>query len=66
VCVHWTATPFSFGSKKAARDLSTQMLDPSLVGAVAREVVEKYGNKIMEHLVGTGPFIRKTPKPLSI
>ncbi len=32
------------------------MADPSLVGAVAREVVEKYGNKIMEHPVGTGPF----------
>lgn len=25
-------------------------------GAVAREVVEKYGDKIMEHPVGTGPF----------
>ncbi len=32
------------------------MADPSLVGAVAREVVEKYGDKIMEHPVGTGPF----------
>ncbi len=31
--------------------------DSSVVGAVAREVVEKYGdNKIMEHPVGTGPF----------
>jgi ABC-type transport system substrate-binding protein len=28
-----------------------------LVGAVAREVVEKYGDKIMEHPVGTGPFM---------
>ncbi|MBC5764334.1 ABC transporter substrate-binding protein [Ramlibacter albus] len=27
-----------------------------LVGAVAREVVEKYGDAIMEHPVGTGPF----------
>ena len=26
-------------------------------GAVAREVVEKYGDKIMEHPVGTGPFM---------
>jgi ABC-type transport system substrate-binding protein len=26
------------------------------MGAVAREVVEKYGDKIMEHPVGTGPF----------
>nr|WP_295777797.1 ABC transporter substrate-binding protein [Rhodoferax sp.] len=32
------------------------LCDPSLVGAVAREVVEKYGDKIMEHPVGTGPF----------
>ncbi|MDR7299573.1 ABC-type transport system substrate-binding protein [Pelomonas aquatica] len=28
-----------------------------LYGAVAREVVEFYGDKIMEHPVGTGPFI---------
>ena len=27
-----------------------------LFGAVAREVVEMYGDKIMEHPVGTGPF----------
>ncbi|HEY9240287.1 MAG TPA: ABC transporter substrate-binding protein, partial [Burkholderiaceae bacterium] len=30
--------------------------DPSRTGAVAREVVEAYGDKIMEHPVGTGPF----------
>ncbi len=30
--------------------------DSSILGAVAREVVEKYGDKIMEHPVGTGPF----------
>jgi ABC-type transport system substrate-binding protein len=30
--------------------------DPSLTGAVAREVVEFYGDKISEHPVGTGPF----------
>jgi ABC-type transport system substrate-binding protein len=30
--------------------------DPSLTGAVAREVVERYGDKIGEHPVGTGPF----------
>lgn len=30
--------------------------EPSIWGAVAREVVEKYGDKIMEHPVGTGPF----------
>ncbi|WP_457445833.1 ABC transporter substrate-binding protein [Roseateles sp. P5_E4] len=30
-----------------------------LYGAVAREVVEFYGDKIMEHPVGTGPFMLK-------
>jgi ABC-type transport system substrate-binding protein len=30
--------------------------DPSRVGAMAREVVELYGDKIMDHPVGTGPF----------
>ena len=33
-----------------------ELTDPSLVGAVAREVVEMYGDKIMAHPVGTGPF----------
>ncbi len=33
-----------------------RLADSSIVGAVAREVVEKYGDKIMEHPVGTGPF----------
>jgi ABC-type transport system substrate-binding protein len=32
------------------------LADASLMGAVAREVVEKYGDAIMEHPVGTGPF----------
>ncbi len=32
------------------------LADPSLVGAVAREVVEAYGEKVMEHPVGTGPY----------
>jgi ABC-type transport system substrate-binding protein len=30
--------------------------DASLLGAVAREVVESYGDDIMAHPVGTGPF----------
>ena len=30
--------------------------DPGLTGAVAREVVEHYGDKINEHPVGTGPY----------
>ena len=29
---------------------------PDIYGAVAREVVQAYGDKIMEHPVGTGPF----------
>jgi ABC-type transport system substrate-binding protein len=33
-----------------------KLTDPSILGAVAREVVEAYGDKIMEHPVGTGPF----------
>jgi ABC-type transport system substrate-binding protein len=31
--------------------------DPGIFGIVAREVVEKYGDEIMEHPVGTGPFM---------
>jgi len=33
-----------------------QFADPGLFGAVAREVVEAYGDDIMAHPVGTGPF----------
>jgi ABC-type transport system substrate-binding protein len=33
-----------------------ELSDPSLTGAVAREVVERYGDRIMEHPVGTGPY----------
>jgi ABC-type transport system substrate-binding protein len=33
------------------------MTDSSVFGAMAREVVEFYGDKIMEHPVGTGPFM---------
>jgi ABC-type transport system substrate-binding protein len=32
------------------------MADPGLVGAVAREVVERYGDHVGEHPVGTGAF----------
>ncbi|MBK7615136.1 MAG: bicyclomycin resistance protein [Burkholderiales bacterium] len=32
------------------------LADSGLLGAVAREVIEAYGDKIMEHPVGTGPF----------
>ena len=33
-----------------------ELSDPAITGAMAREVVELYGDKIMEHPVGTGPF----------
>jgi ABC-type transport system substrate-binding protein len=33
--------------------------DGSFTGAVAREVVEAYGDKIGEHPVGTGPYVLK-------
>ena len=33
------------------------LADPGTFGLVAREVVEKYGDQIMEHPVGTGPFM---------
>ena len=36
--------------------LAESLADSGLIGAVAREVVELYGDKIMEHPVGTGPF----------
>jgi len=34
--------------------------NPGLTGAVAREVVEMYGDEIMAHPVGTGPFRLKS------
>ncbi|HEV7915526.1 MAG TPA: ABC transporter substrate-binding protein, partial [Albitalea sp.] len=33
-----------------------ELTDPTVVAGVAREVVEFYGDKIMEHPVGTGPY----------
>jgi ABC-type transport system substrate-binding protein len=33
------------------------LADPGILGVVAREVVERYGDQIMEHPVGTGPFM---------
>jgi ABC-type transport system substrate-binding protein len=33
-----------------------ELSDPGVTGALAREVVEFYGDKIMEHPVGTGPY----------
>ena len=40
--------------------------DPSVTGALAREVVEAYGDGIMEHPVGTGPFQLATWKRSSL
>jgi ABC-type transport system substrate-binding protein len=37
--------------------LAQSLADPGIFGIVAREVVEKYGNEIMEHPVGTGPYM---------
>ncbi len=36
--------------------LAQEFTDPGLVGALAREAVEFYGDKVTEHPVGTGPF----------
>jgi ABC-type transport system substrate-binding protein len=36
------------------------MTDSSIYGAMAREVVQAYGDKIAEHPVGTGPFRLKS------
>ena len=41
------------------RFLASYLAGSDLFGAVAREVVELYGDKIMAHPVGTGPFVLK-------
>ena len=45
-----------FRLARANPRFTDELSDPSRTGAVAREVVESYGDKIMEHPVGTGPF----------
>ncbi len=45
-----------FRTEKIRHRLIYRLADPGTQGTVAREVVEKYGDKIMEHPVGTGPF----------
>lgn len=49
---------YTFRFKLAAPNprFADVLSDPARVGAVAREVVERYGDRIMEHPVGTGPF----------
>jgi ABC-type transport system substrate-binding protein len=44
------------------RFLLTEMTDPNVAAALAREVVEFYGDKVGEHPVGTGPFVLKSWK----
>jgi ABC-type oligopeptide transport system substrate-binding subunit len=43
-------------AEPSPRFVENLLTDPTLVAAQAREVVEAYGDKIMEHPVGTGPF----------
>ena len=44
------------------RLLLKEFTDTNVSGAVAREVVEMYGDKVGEHPVGTGPFVLKSWK----
>ncbi len=43
-------------AEPAPRFISSNFTDSSFTGALAREVVEFYGDKIGEHPVGTGPY----------
>jgi ABC-type transport system substrate-binding protein len=45
-----------FKLARANPRFTDEISDPAVTGAVAREVVEFYGDKIMEHPVGTGPY----------
>ena len=49
-------------ARTAPRFLLTEMTDTNVAAALAREVVEYYGDKVGEHPVGTGPFVLKTWK----
>ncbi|MEO5732987.1 MAG: ABC transporter substrate-binding protein [Rubrivivax sp.] len=53
-----TLDRYTFQIKLAGPDprFVLQMTDSSVFGAMAREVVEFYGDKIAEHPVGTGPY----------
>jgi len=46
-------------AKPDPRFVYNQLAASDLLGAVAREVVEAYGAQIIEHPVGTGPFVLK-------
>jgi len=45
--------------KPRPRFLTAVLANGDIFGIVAREVVEAYGDRIMEHPVGTGPFVLK-------
>lgn len=47
---------FQFKLGKSSPRFAASLADASIFGAVAREVVEAYGDNIMEHPVGTGPY----------
>ena len=47
---------FQIRVKEPSPRLLNDLSDPAVSGALAREVVEFYGDKIMAHPVGTGPF----------
>jgi ABC-type transport system substrate-binding protein len=49
-------------AQTSPRLLLTLFTDPNVAAALAREVVEFYGDKIGEHPVGTGPFVLKSWK----
>jgi ABC-type transport system substrate-binding protein len=53
---------FQIRLAEATPRLLYNFTDGSFTGAVAREVVEFYGDKIGEHPVGTGPFVLKSWK----
>jgi ABC-type transport system substrate-binding protein len=49
-------------AETSPRLLLTLFTDPNVAAALAREVVEFYGDKVGEHPVGTGPFVLKSWK----
>ena len=55
-CARSTATPSRSGWREPSPRFLYNFADGSFTGALAREVVESYGDTIGEHPVGTGPF----------
>ena len=55
-CARSTATRSSSSSSEPRPRFLESLAGSDLFGAQAREVVEFYGDKIVEHPVGTGPF----------